>query len=299
MTIKTIDDYFGSSIHKPFFLAVGDTEYNLYLQALKSRTVSYIRISDCCRAKDKKPDMDIFHEKMETGDVSFSCNNIVVLGLGEYLGLEGDSFAKSLLSELADYNLGNAQAVLLLRGVSSQVRALVKNDRRLIESGRIVIEDDLNTDIRFKFSDPDLAIYDISGIRDALKRLEEGAFGEIDVNTYMTFPDSLFPIQIVKDAYEAIDKRIGISGFVKRVNGKDSFWEQFLEELREQRFDIGKLFQKHGFIDFQLADLHEILYKDDYTGWLFYVNLLMKKQAGTENYGSMQNVVGCPDVVNF
>lgn len=278
MPIKYITDYFGSNIHKPFFLAVGDAGYNSYLQSLKGRAIFFIRVSDCCRSEDKKPDMDLLREKLETGDVSFSHNNIVVLGLGEYLALEGNASAKSFLSELVDYNLGTAQAVLLLRGVGSQVKSLIKNDRRLIESGRIVIEDELCTDIRLKFSDPDLSIYDISGIRNALRHLEDGDYGGLDVNTYMTFPNSLFPIQVVNNAYEAIDKRINISGKVKKPSGKDSDWEKLLKDLRDAGYNIDKVFQNYGLTNFQYSDLHDILYGSDYKGWLFYICLLMKKK---------------------
>lgn len=278
MQIQIIDDYFSSAIHKPFFLAVGDTKYQLYLQSLKNRTVSYIRISECCHAGDKKPDMDIFREKMETGDVSFSNNNIVVLGLGEYLALEGDTFAKSFLSELVDYNLGNAQAILLLRGVGPQVNALVKNDKRLIESGRLVVEDDQSTNIRLKFSNPDLNIYDVSGIKSALRLLEDGETGEIDVNTYMSFPNSLFPIHVVDNAYEAIDKRLDISDKIKKTFGRDSDWERLLRELKAADYDFSKVFRKYGVDSFQYSDIHAILHDNDYKGWLFYISLMLQKK---------------------
>lgn len=284
MKIQIIDDYFDSSIHKPFFLAVGDAGYNSYLQALKNRTVSYIRISEFCRARDKKPDLDLLREKLETCDVSFSTNNIVVLGLGEYLAMEGDTVAKAFLSELVDYNLGNAQAILLLRGVGSQVKSLVKNDSRLIESGRLEIEDDLRTDIRLRFSDPDLAIYEISGIQDALRHLEDGNHGELNVNTYMTFPNSILPIHVVNNAYEAINKRINISDKVKEPLGTKANWELLLKELRTTEYNIDKVFTKYGFDNIQYADIHDILYENDFKGWLFYISLMIENKINLGIY---------------
>ena len=91
------------------------------------------------------PDLDAMREKLETADVSFSYNNIVMLGLGEYLALCGNEKTNDVLTELKDYNLGNAQVVLLLRCVEPQVRLLVKNDKRLIESGRVAFSDELAT----------------------------------------------------------------------------------------------------------------------------------------------------------
>ena len=125
MNMKALDDYFDSKIHKPFYMAVGDKEYGEINDRLKKRTVSIIRVSDCCKTEDKKPDMDAFREKLETADVSCDYNNVVVLGLGEYLALEGDKKARDFLTELANYNLGGAQVVLLLRCVSSQVRSVM------------------------------------------------------------------------------------------------------------------------------------------------------------------------------
>lgn len=284
MPIQIIDDYFSSTIHKPFFLVVGDTGYNSTLQALKSRmAVSYIRISECCHSDDKKPDMDILREKLETVDVSFLNNNIVVLGLGEYLAMEGRSFAESVLSELVDFNLGNAQAVLLLRGVGTEIKSMVKKDKRLIESSRLVIEDDLKTDIRLKFSDPDLAIYDVLGIKNALRCLEDGATGEIDVNTYMVFNQSHFPIEVVNNAYEAIDKRINISSKITKTSGTESDWAQLLKDLRTVRYEISKVFEKYGIEKYsKYLNLYGLLYDTEYKGWLFYLSLHFqeKKKLG-------------------
>lgn len=210
MNMKPMDDYFASKIHKPFYMVVGDKEYREAIDSFKSRAISILHINECCKNFDKLPDLDVMREKLETADVSFSYNNIVMIGLGEYLALCGDKRANDILGELKDYNLGNAQVVLLLRCVEPQVRALVKNDKRLIESGRVAFGDDLTTSLHFRFSDPGLGIYKINGVKNLLKVLESGADNEISVNTVMKFKDSLLPIQLVRNSYEAISKNLNM-----------------------------------------------------------------------------------------
>ena len=185
MNMKPIEDYFASKTHKPFYMVVGDKEYGEAINSLKSRALSFLSISECCKNVDKLPDLDAMREILETADVSFSYNNIVLLGLGEYLALCGNKRANDVLAELKDYNLGNAQVVLLLRCVEPQVRSLVKNDKRLVESGRVAFSDDLTTSLCFKFSNPGLGIYKINGVKNILKTLEDGANNEIFANTVM------------------------------------------------------------------------------------------------------------------
>lgn len=283
MNMKPIEDYFASKIHKPFYMVVGDKEYREVIDNLKSRAISFLRISECCKSVDKLPDLDAMREKLETADVSFSYNNIVMLGLGEYLALCGNEKTNDVLAELKDYNLGNAQVVLLLRCVEPQVRLLVKNDKRLIESGRVAFSDELITSLRFKFSDPGLGIYKINGVKNLLKVLEGGADNEVSANTVIEFRDSLLPIQRVRDSYEAIAKNINMDE-VPKACGTEDMWEKLLTDLRNMNFQINKLFEEYGFTDFQDADFYSLLYGEEYNSWLFYIYLLMNAKAYEGKY---------------
>lgn len=274
MNMKAIDDYFASKIHKPFYMVVGDVEYGEIIDSLKSRAISILQVSDCCKNDDKVPDLDALREKLETADVSCDYNDVVLLGLGEYLALSGDTKAKDVLGELASYNLGSAQVVLLLRCVEPQVRLLVKGDRRLMESGRGAFGDDLATSVCFKLSDPGLGIYKINGVKNVLKTLEGGASGEISANTVMEFKDSLLPVQRVKDSYEAISRNINMDAIPKEC-GTEDMWAKMLSELRECKFKADRLFEEYGLTDFQDADYYDLLYRDEYRNWLFYISLLM------------------------
>lgn len=283
MNMKPMDDYFASKIHKPFYMVVGDKEYREAIDSFKSRAISILHINECCKKIDKLPDLDVMREKLETADVSFAYNNIVMLGLGEYLALCGDKRANDILGELKDYNLGNAQVVLLLRCVEPQVRALVKNDKRLIESGRVAFGDDLTTSLHFRFSDPGLGIYKINGVKNLLKVLENGADNEISVNTVMKFKDSLLPIQLVRNSYEAISKNLNMDEVPKEY-GTESMWEKMLTDLRNKNFKTDMLFKEYGFTDFQDADFYDLLYGEEYNSWLFYIYLVMNVKAYEGKY---------------
>ena len=309
MNMKAINDYFASKIHKPFFMAVGDKEYGEIIDSLKSRAISIISVSDCCRCEDKVPDMDALRQRLETADVSCAYNDVVLLGLGEYLALSGDIRTKDVLSELVNYNLGSAQVVLLLRCVTTQVKALVKSDKRLLESGRVAFGDDLDTTVSFKFSDPGLGIYKISGIKNVLKALEAGSSGQISANTVMEFKDSILPVQRVKDSYEAISRKINMY-VVPKECGTEEMWEKLLSQLRDKKFKIDGIFSDYDFPGYQDAELYELLYRDEYKSWLFYVYLtvhaklydgkylgyVLEKSKGIENFKSnvMNAIIDIP-----
>lgn len=276
MEEKVIDDFLTSDLHKPFFCVVGDRDYDLILNALKKRTVSYIRVSDCCRSIDKKPDLDLLREELETADVSFK-HDLIVLGLGEYLALEGDYYAQNCLADLANFNLGNAKAMLLLRCVGNQMKGLLRNDSRLSESGRIVFGDDLTSSIKLRFSDPSLGIYTLNGLKNVLKQLEDGEAGEISANTIMSFQDSLIPILKVNSSYEAIAKNMEVGVLVKN-NGNDEMWGHLLKDLRENRFDISKVFIAHGLKEKTPSSFYQVIYGDEYTAWLYFIMLKLRQR---------------------
>lgn len=283
MNMKPIEDYFASKIHKPFYMVVGDVEYGEIIDSLKSRAISILHVSDCCKNSDKIPDLDAMTEKLETADVSCDYNDVVLLGLGEYLALSGDSRSRDILAEFVNYNLGSAQVVLLLRCVELQVKALVKDDKRLVESGRVAFGDDLATSIHFKFSNPELGIYGINGIKNVLKFLEDGASGEISANTIMEFKNSILPIQYVRDSYEAISKNINMDAVPKEY-GTEEMWKRMFIDLRKQNFKTKKLFKEYGFIDFQDTDFYSILYDNEYKSWLFYIYLILNAKTYEGKY---------------
>ena len=148
------------------------------------------------------------------------------------------------------------------RFVAEMCRASGKNDKRLVESGRVAFSDELATSLCFKFSDPGLGIYKINGVKNLLKVLEGGANNEVSANTIMEFRDSLLPIQRVRDSYEAIAKNINMDEVPKEY-GTEDMWEKLLTDLRNMNFQTNKLFEEYGFTDFQDADFYGLLYGEE------------------------------------
>jgi len=281
MSIKAIESYYKSNIYKPFYMAVGDEEYRfLKAKLVEAGDVVFVRLSSCCRNADKKPDMDKLRETLRMADVDCDSNKIVLLGLGEYLALEGPAFAKKILNELISFNLGSAHAVFLLRGVSSQVREMTNSDPRY--TGRqIEMGTSTMTSLSFMFSGIDLSMYEETGFKRALEIAEDGDVETISVNTSMMFPEALFPVQIVKNPYEAICKKIKGFNLPKQL-GTDEFWEELLKEINQFK-SINKVFDNHTF-DNSLGDFYQRIAGSLYPNWLYYIYLVKNRESLNNSY---------------
>ena len=276
MSMATIESYYKSNIYKPFYMAVGDEEYRYLKSKLtESGDVEFVHLSKCCRNADKKPDIDKLRETLRMADIDCDSNKIVLLGLGEYLSLEGSAFARSVLNELITFNLGSAHAVFLLRGVSTQVREMLMSDPRY-ENRQIAISANPTSSLSFMFSSLDLGIYEETGFQKALEIAEDGVEEKICVNTAMSFPDSLYPLQVVRNPYEAICKKI--KGFVLPKHlGTNSNWEDLLKEIN-QYGSLDSVFKRHRFDD-SLNDFYEKVSGTQYEHWLYYLYLTKNKES--------------------
>lgn len=284
MSIKAIENYYKSNIYKPFYMVVGDDEYRfLKAKLVEAGGVDFVRLSSCCRAADKKPDMDKLREILQMADVDCDSNKIVLLGLGEYLALEGPSFAKKILNELISFNLGSAHAVFLLRGVSAQAREMLKSDPRYV-GRQIEVGSDTMSTLSFVFSGIDLGMFQETGIKRALEIAEDGDVERISVNTQMSFPDSLYQVQIVRNAYEAICKKVKGFNLPKQL-GTDDFWEELLKEINQFK-TLEKVFNSHKF-DESLNDFYQNIKGSLYPEWLYYLYLMKNKKSLNNAYLQM------------
>ena len=217
MAMQSIDAYFKSNIHKPFYVVVGDSEYKTILDQLtEAGGVDFIHVSDCCGQVDKKPNLDKLREILRMADIDCETNKIVLLGVGEYLALEGAKVAQQILEELITFNLGSAQAIFLLRGVAPQVKAMAKNDPRLLQR-QIYIAEQTQSALSFMFSSIDLGMDPQNGFKEALKMAEAGMYENICVNSALVFPDSMCPVQTISNPYEALCKKIPGFGLPKQL----------------------------------------------------------------------------------
>lgn len=272
MLFDKIDSYFKSSLHKPFLVGVGDEEYSSMKSKLSEYgDIHFVHLSDCCGKADKMPSIDKLSETLRMADVDCDSNKIVLLGLGEYLALSGPDMAATTLDQFASFNLGTAHVVFLLRGVSSQLSAMVRDDIRK-KDYQVVFGNDCTTDLNFVFSSVELGMYKTSGFKAVLRSLEDGANGCIRANSSLEFPDSVFPIQIVKDSYEAISKKLH-DFTIPKNRGTDSQWENLHKDINSYS-TLSKIFDHYAFnIDDITTDFYLNIAGSEYRNWLFYVFL--------------------------
>ena len=70
MVVKSIENYFQSGPHKPFFMIVGDDEYLAHKTQLAiSGDIIFLRLSNCCPKPDKAPDLDKLRETLRMADI--------------------------------------------------------------------------------------------------------------------------------------------------------------------------------------------------------------------------------------
>lgn len=277
---KLVDEiygYFDTKLYKPLFVSVDDGSYKETIDALAvGNDIEFVRLSSCCYSEDKKPDFDKLREIMRMADVYCNSNKIVILGVGEYLALEGSHRATEILNELIAFNLGSAHAVFLLRGLNNQLLEMCKNDPRL-EGRQIILSDNKETNISFIFSSIELNLYEVNGFKKALEFVENGDAENIEVNTSTEFPMSLLPIRIIKDSYEAIRKRYKPFSFNRDV-GNEEYWAELFKEL-SCNGSIDNVYKDHRFDDNNDNELYNKINGEDYVHWLYYTYLLSKRDS--------------------
>lgn len=280
MSIEAIERYYKSNVYKPFYMAVGDEEYRyLKKKLVEVGDIVFVRLSSCCPVADKKPDMDKLREILRMADVDCDSNKIVVLGLGEYLALEGVTFARKILNELITFNLGSAHVVFLLRGVTAQLREMV-GDPRYAER-QIEIGAEAMTGISFMFSSLDLGMYEETGFMRALEIAEDGDMEMICANTSMSFQDSICSVQVVSNPYEAIRRKI--KGFDLPQNiGSNDYWEELLKDINRLN-SLSEVFKSHGF-NITLGDFYQNISSESYSSWLYYVYLIENSESLNNEY---------------
>lgn len=281
MSVKAIESYFASNLHRPFYMVVGDESYFEIQRRLLEMEIEPIMLSSCCRAKDKKPDLDLLEDKLQAVDVNCNSNRVFVLGLGEYLALEGAGTAYKILNQLKDFNLGSGKAVFLLRGVGETAKKLMKSDIRL-QNRQIFIEDETKTSLNFAFSTVNLNIHKLSGFQDILREAEKGT-GEICGNTALLFPDATIKVRRTESAYDALIRTVPRLS-VQKSQGKDGLWSRLLKEIESKDNSLQKVFESYGFSEELEEDFHRNIKGEEYRGWLYYIYLLENRERFDNKY---------------
>ncbi|MFC1974471.1 BREX-4 system phosphatase PglZ [Chloroflexota bacterium] len=281
MSIQAVNKYLASNVKVPYFLAVGDGQYMGIKNKLSELGLSFVKVSDYCGNDDKLPDIDRLLERLKTADVNASDNKLVVIGLGEYLALLGNSEAASILSQLKDFNIGSTKVILLLRGVATQINGLQADPR--FDSRRFCILDKADCDLSFTLAVPSIGLPALTGIKALLIKLENGICGNSVVNTQVNLDNALFNIHRITDSYEGI--KFTAHGFnLPRSCGSDAQWAELLTELTQSGGSLDAVFEINGFGGTLETDFYVRVAGLEYRNWLYFIALKSKSDTLSNGY---------------
>jgi len=276
----------------PFFYVVGDRNYKSTLNEFEQLGLGVIRISDYCSAEDKFPDLDKVIEDFRLADVDCKINKYVLIGLGEYLAIKGETETINVLRKLQGTTLGTARVVVLLRQVQKQMNVVADEDLRL-KSQRFYDDGNgceeisiVNVQI-----DSDLALIRKSGIAELLRQFEDGAVGKVYVKSLLNLSNSILPITTISTSYEVI--RLLVKGLkLRQTYGEEEQWRKLLKDLSKCGNSLKAVFDRYG-IDIQEQDIVENAFGFEYKNWLFFIAL--KSNAAKIKNPYVEYVVGKTD----
>ena len=270
MLCREVQNYISTAKGLPFFYVVGDEDYSSVLDELRQADVTVVRMSDFCLKDDKYPSVDELVDYFRTSDVDYRDNKFVVVGLGEYLALRGSAIADKELRRLKNTTLGNARAILLLRGVAAQAVKIIQDDNKMLNQQRAFISPGPLTNISITNFPTDVGLVVKTGIKALLKTLEDGACGNIDVSTSLMLNNSLFPLNTLTGAYSVVN-RIVKEGTLASEIGTESQWLQLLKELNKCGKDISAVFEKYGIDEQIFDDLCLAISGFEFRNWLVFL----------------------------
>ena len=272
MLSPEVENYIATAKGLPFFYIVGDENYCSILHELAQAGLSIVRMSDFCPKEDKFPSIDELIDFFRTSDVDYRNNKFVVVGLGEYLSIRGADFAEKELRRLKNTTLGNARAILLLRGVATQATKMINDDSRMIEQRRAIISGNLLTNITITNIKEDVGLVAKKGIKYLLNTIENGECENILASSSLMFDTSLLPITTLTDSYSVI--KLMIKDFVlDSILGTEEQWNRLLKDLNDCKKRISNVFKKYNINDSVLDDLHFAVSGLEYKNWLVFLYL--------------------------
>jgi hypothetical protein len=281
MSIEAVNKYLSSNVKLPYFLVVGDGQYIDIKNKLSELGMSFVKVSEYCGDDDKPPDIDRLVEHIKTAGINASDNKLVVVGLGEYLALIGNSEATSILSQLKDLNIGSTKVIFLLRGVTTEINGLRADPR--FDSRRFCILDEADCDLSFILASPFIGLPALTGIKALLIKLENGICGNVVLNTTVNIDNSLFTVHKIADAYEGI--KFTTHDFnLPRSCGSDTQWADLLTELTQTGGSLDAVFEKSGFSDNLESDFYTRITGLEYRNWLYFIALKSKSETLSNGY---------------
>ncbi len=281
MLCREVQNYIATAKGLPFFYVVGDEDYLSVLEELKQANIAVVRMSDFCLKADKFPSVDELVDYFRTSDVNHKENKFVVVGLGEYLALKGAAFAEKELGKLKNTTLGNARAILLLRGVSAEAEKVIRTDNKMMAQQRAYVSSNRYTGLAITVMQKIPGVNVKEGIKDLLKAMEDGAKNTVYVNTSMLLDDTLLPLRKLTGAHALI--KLLFEDFTLGLElGTEEQWQRLLQEAQKFGNDINAIFKEYGIDENILDDLNNALSGKSFSSWLVFLYLKL-------NVGKLQN----------
>lgn len=271
-----------TSVNAPFFLIVGDSNYDSIKIQMSEVGLKFVKVSELCRTADKRPNIDSLIGNVDFADIDGQSHDkkIVILGLGEYLALCGEQAAFDRLSKIKDMKVGNARVVVLLRGVAGIVRRLQADDPTRFDGRRVLFMDDTNSALSVAFIPSTLNLPVKEGIKALLEEFESGKT-TVSVKSNIVFDSPMLVVNKINSAYGVI-KHILPTFSVAESYGTDEQWNEFLSSLNAANGEINSLIEEFGdnsenvFITW----INGVSYKN----WLYFITLKMKSSEISNSY---------------
>lgn len=270
MLQEQIGKYLKSNVTNPYFLVVGDNQYQSVRDFVDISGMKTIRISDYCHADDRLPDIDNFVSFLESGVVGTEIKNIAVVGLGEYLALMGSKRTKLTLMDLKDKFLNNKKVIFILRAIASEVRKL-ETDPRFDDRRCFFLEPtDHNLSLIKLSSSLDLPI--INGIKALLQELETGKKSEIIVNTLIDLSSSTYSVKDINGSYDVLRYLVPKIGIPSNC-GDEEMWSQLLRDVSNNNNSVVEVLKNYDFENDLESDFYKKLSGTSYKNWLYFISL--------------------------
>ena len=275
--IDAITHYIQSDIASPFFLVVGDKEYTATKEQLSALGLEIVGLSNYCGSPDRVPNTDILFEELKNG------KNKVLVGLGEYLALNGETFVFDMLSKLQDFNLHGNKAILLLRCVTDTVKKLQGNDLRF-DGRRVSYITDCTTNLSLTCIPSSFKLRSAcDGLKEIFIEFEKGNITNIVAKTQRTFPNSLIEIHTIPTAYDGIRHLLPIF-MLPNEYGSEEFWTELFTALTAADGDLDAVFNNCGFSQNLIDDFDTFIQGVSYKNWLYFIALKLKANEFSNSY---------------
>lgn len=283
MLCSEVQNYLSTAKGLPFFYIVGDYDYLSVLAEFKQANITVVRMSDFCYKDDKFPSVDELVDYLRTSDVDYRDNKFVVIGLGEYLALRGPVIAEKELRRLKNTTLGNARAILLLRGVSAQATKIIRDDNKMIEQQRTYVSTNLFTNISITNMPDDVGLVAKTGIKYLLQTLEEGASENVFTSTSLILDNTSFPLHILAGAYSVV-KWLVKDFTLNSEFGTDEQWQHLLKDLNTCDKKINAVFDQNNIDERIVDDLYLEISGLEYKNWLAFLYLKLNSTKLQNSY---------------